>query len=579
VSTAILGINAYHGDAAAALIVDGRVTAAVAEERLNRVKHCGGFPAQAVAAVLAAGGVDARDLTTIAVGRNPVANFGHKLAYVLRRRPQRGLISDRAANQRQLLALRRQVARACDLPPDALRRLQLDFVEHHRAHAASAYYAAGHDDATVLTVDGFGDFVSTAWGWGRGLDLALAGRIYFPHSLGMFYQAVTQFIGFTHYGDEGKTMGLAPYGQPRFREQLLRFLQLRRDGRFALQADAFRHGGAAIGHQWAGGTPHVGVLYSEWWQRVFGAPRPPDEPLTERDRDLAASAQAVLEETVLRLIAAHCPGRRLVLAGGVALNSVLNGEIARQTPFAAPFVFPAAGDDGLAVGAALAAFVRRRRQRPQVDAVPLWGPAYTARDCERRARRVLADTPTKIRRLPRAKLVEAVADRLAAGKVVGWFQGGAEFGPRALGARSILADPRDAAMRERLNARIKRRESFRPFAPAVPVEMAPAWFEHALPSPAMLHVLPVRSDKRSLIPAVTHVDGSARVQTVDREEHPRFWALLHAFGRRTGVPVLLNTSFNEQEPIVCTPEEAIACFQRTDMDVLVLETTLIERVD
>lgn len=579
--TAILGLNAYHGDAAAALMIDGHVVAAIAEERLNRDKHCAGFPTLAIARVLADAGVSPEQLTAIAVGRDRRAHRGRKLAYAALHAAS---VARWAGSQRRVRAAladpRPAVAAACGLNPTALAHVPVDSIEHHSAHAACAFYASNHKKAAVFTADGFGDFVSTTWGVGAGTQIQIAGRVFFPHSLGVLYQAATQFIGFKHFGDEGKTMGLAPYGTDRFVGTLRDAVRLQRDGSFRLNLSWFRHPQVGGGGPWLAGAPTFPDLFSDRWLQAFGPPGIPGEARNERDADVAYAVQAVLEEVL-----AHVFGtwqrrtglQHATFAGGVALNGVANGKLARLSGFETVSVFPAAGDDGLAVGAAWASYVRRSGQRPAAVAVPLWGPRFTdvAAACDLAA---AAATPgVHVERLDHDTVRERAADALAAGRIVGWFRGAMEFGPRALGARSILAHPGDAATRERLNARIKRREPFRPFAPAVLLSAAKEWFVDPPHSPAMLHVVPVQPQVRTHLAAVTHVDGSARIQTVDPAEHPQFAALLTAFAQRTGIPVLLNTSFNENEPIVCTPQEALDCFLRTDMDALALEDVWIHR--
>lgn len=578
----ILGLNAFHGDAAAAILRNGEVIAAVAEERLNRIKHASGFPALAVKKVVDMAGIDPGQICAIAVGRDGRAHRWRKLAFVARYRPAlKTAILPRLTQRRRIQNAKALTAAALGVPIADLAKTKLINIEHHLAHAASAFWGSSYPRAAILTADGFGDFVSTAWGLGSGTSIDLQQRVFYPHSLGVLYQAVTQFIGFPHYGDEGKTMGLSPYGQPTFVAQLRQMLRLTAAG-FELNPAFFTHVRQGVATTWEGATPDVGPLFNERWLPLFGAPRPKGGPQTQREADLAMSVQVVLEEALFHLldrVHAATGESRLCLAGGVALNCVFNGKIALRSRFKESFVFPAAGDDGLAIGAAWAYWAQLSGQRPKPVSVPLWGPSYPQiKRSQLRLHELEHNRQFRLSELEFEQIIERVAAALAQGKIVGWFKDGAEFGPRALGARSILADPRGQNTKDRLNKRIKHREPFRPFAPAVLAERVADWFEQVVDSPAMLHAIQVRADKRERIPAVTHVDGSGRVQTVAADTHPHFYRLIAAFEKLTGVPILLNTSFNENEPIVCTPQEALDCFLRTDMDLLAMETLLFERV-
>jgi len=574
----ILGINLFHGDASCALLSGGRIISAVTEERLNRIKHSAGFPELSVREVLRIAGADPRDLDGIAVGRNPRAHLIRKFTYSIR---HPGLFPHSLRRTREGTKLRRIryfLHRVFEgkLPL----RTPLFFFEHHLAHAASAFFGSPFETAWILTLDGFGDFVSILIARGEGTKIQPVFRLFYPHSLGILYQAVTQFIGFPHYGDEGKTMGLAPYGDPSsIKEFSHLYTILPHPPYFQLNAPWFSHFRKGIAVDFATEQPRVPILYNELWEKTFGPPRSPGDPLTAREENLAASVQKALEEAVFMILKdlfQKWPCPNLCLAGGVALNSVLNGKIPFFTPFSAPYVFPAAGDDGLAVGSAFLAHLKITGSRPEPVTVPLFGPAYSENDCFKAVRKLLPQQRV-VRIADPGERNRRIAESLAERKIVGLFSGPMEFGPRALGGRSVLADPRDPGMKDRLNQRIKRRESFRPFAPAILREHVKEWFVTDLESPAMLHVIPFLSEKRALVPAVVHVDGTGRLQTVRKEEHPRFYDLLQAFYEKTGIPLLLNTSFNENEPIVCTPEDAIQCFLRTDLDILVLEDLWIER--
>jgi carbamoyltransferase len=529
---AILGLNAYHGDAAAALVVDGELVAAAEEERFNRVKHSAGFPRQAAAWCLAQAGLPAAD--QVAVG-----------------------------------CLERSV------PADPRTELGFEaewhFVEHHLAHLASSFLVSGFEDAAVLSVDAFGDGVSTMLAEGRGPSLEILDRVAFPHSLGVLYTAVTQWLGFPRYGDEGKVMGLAPYGSPRFTDELHRLVRPSGD-LFELDLDYFTHHEHPLELTWAEGSPTVGRLFSAKLEELLGPARQPEAELTSHHEDVAASLQGVLEEHYLRLARAlweRTKLPRLCLAGGVALNAVANGRILRETPFEEVFVQPAASDSGTAIGAA---FHVAGRQGFVLEHA-YWGPSYSDGECTA----ALAAAEMEGEHLDEEELCAVVAERIAAGDVVGWFQGRMEFGPRALGDRSILADPRRHEIKDVLNARIKHREPFRPFAPSVLAEKAADWFEQDHPSPFMVLVYRTRADKRELIPGVNHVDDTGRLQTVTRGANPRYHRLIREFERRTGVPMVLNTSFDENEPIVMTPADALETFRRTRIDLLVLGSLVVRR--
>jgi len=580
--TLVLGINAFHADAAAALILDGEILGAVEEERFRRIKHWAGFPSQAIAWCLADAGVRLEDVDHIAINSLPGAHRWRKVAYTLARRPDPRFLWRRWRNKRERAGLPQQLAAAF---PGSTPKAQLHFVEHHRAHLASAFYASPFPRAAVISVDGFGDFASGAWGYGEGTDLQLDGQIWFPHSLGAFYTAITQYLGFPHYGDEYKVMGLAPYGRPTHLEQMRRIVRLQDDGTYRLDLSYFRHATEDLPHQWSQGTPVVGSHWSGALEDLLGPARRPQEPLEQRHHDIARSAQAMYEEAFFHLLRAlhrSHPVEAVCIAGGCGANSVANGKVTVSTPFRQVWVQAAAGDAGGALGAALAVWhelggARSAPMRTAYLGSRGDGDSVTAMLERADIRRQLDEAGCTIRTLPEDGLCEEVAQAIGDGLVVGWFDGRMEWGPRALGHRSILGDPRRADMKDILNRKIKRRESFRPFAPSVLREAVPEWFERDGDVPFMMQVYPIREEKRSLIPAVTHVDGSGRLQTVNEQDNGRYYRLIRAFAARTGVPMVLNTSFNENEPIVCTPEQALDCFLRTRMDVLVLGDHLIRR--
>ncbi len=576
----IAGINMFHADAAAVLVRDGVLIAAVEEERFRRVKHWTGFPAQALAWCLKQGGMSLADVDHVAINQDNWANLAGKLKFVLSRPPSRQLLLDRWRNRRARASLPDLIARA--FPGEAFRG-RVHRVEHHLAHLSSAFHVSPFREAALLSIDGFGDFASAAWGAGTDMDIRIDGRIDFPHSLGIFYQAMTQYLGFPHYGDEYKVMGLSAYGAPAHKDAMRRIVTTGTDGRYALNLDYFRHHREPVAHVTQAGAPEFDDLFSAELEDLLGPRRRAGEALTPRHRDIACSVQAIYEEALFNLLNAlqHSTGMmQLALAGGCAMNSSANGKIARMTAFRQVYVPPAAGDAGGALGAAFAVWHRlggaRRFRMDSAD----WGPSFSRDEIARE----LAATSDALREASCVVadighddvLCHHVARAIADGQVVGWFQGGCEWGPRALGHRSILCDPRRADMKAVLNEKTKRREAFRPFAPSILREEAGAWFEEDGEVPFMSQVFQVRPEKRTLIPAVTHADGSGRLQTVVRGG-VLFRRLIEAFRDLTGVPMLLNTSFNESEPIVCTPREALDCFLRTKMDSLVMGPFVIER--
>ncbi len=574
--TSILGLNAYHGDAAAALVVDGELVAAVEEERLNRVKHCAGFPALAAKWCLEDAGIAPEALDHVAVGRDPKANIGAKVIRTLMHPTSPRFLRARLENASRVRDVRGQLAEALGIPHERL-RATMHSVEHHQAHVASAFFVSPFEEAAVLSVDGFGDFASTMLAVGRGNRFEVLDRVLFPHSLGMFYAAVTQWLGFPKYGDEGKVMGLAPYGDPdRYRQQLRQVVHPSGDV-FELELEYFLHHKEGVDMTWDEQTPTIGRLYSDRLVELLGPVREPGSELATEHEDVAAALQAVFEEVylhVVRRLAERTGTTALCLAGGVALNAVANGMIRTETPFEEVYVQPAAGDSGTAVGAAFHVWNQELgNRRGYVMDHAYTGPGYSDDECAEAAR----SAGFAPERLDDDALVEMVAERIAAGDVVGWFQGRMEFGPRALGNRSIVVDPRRDDMKDILNARIKHREAFRPFAPSILAHTAGDWFEQDYTSPFMIMVYKTRAEKREQIPAVNHVDDTGRLQTVEEHVNQRYFRLIEAFERRTGVPIVLNTSFNENEPIVMTPAEALDTFAKTKMDMLVLGNNVIRR--
>jgi carbamoyltransferase len=560
----ILGISAHYHDAACCLLRDGELVAAAEEERFSRVKHDPRLPWRAFRYCLEEGGITLADVDCVAYYENPQKKLSRQIWMALS--PE----SSGAIRQRVLARLPSRVDRV----EREIRGLlgytgRLEVFDHHESHAASSFFYSGFEEAALLTVDGVGEWATTAYGRAAGASLDLFEEVSFPSSLGFLYSAITSYLGFEVNDGEYKVMGLAPYGEPRYVDEVRKLVARGAGGQYRLSLEYFDF-------------LRRDRMYSDRLIELFGEPpRAPESELLAFHHDVARSAQVVLEEILLDL-ATYLHGRvgsaNLCTAGGVALNCVANSRILRDGPFERLFVQPAASDAGGCLGAAALAHVRLTGERPAQGRLHhmYWGPAAAADDVAA----LLAGTalhPLDCRGRP-DELLAATVDRLAAGKVVGWLHGRMEFGPRALGARSILADPRGAGMRDRINALVKMRESFRPFAPAVLAERAGEHFAIDHPSPFMLETCPVSSPLD--LPAITHVDGSARLQTVDPAASPRFAALLARFAERTGCPVLLNTSFNVRgEPIVCTPEDALLCFARSGIDALVLEDFLIDRED
>jgi carbamoyltransferase len=565
----ILGLNAYHPGASAALLVDGIPVAAVAEERLNRIKYYGKFPTRAVGLCLEMAGLTLSDVDAVAVGRDSSANLARKIDYTLRHPSKLLNLMQIKAKTDRFDDLRMTLASECGAELGRL-RFSVHHVEHHLAHTASAYFCSPWEHCAGITIDGSGDFVTCLMSECTGSGIRALRRIYVPHSLGSLYTAVCQFIGFESYGDEGKVMGLAPLGTDRYAERFREMVTLTRTG-IELAGRYFLPFGANQGIRLDDrGELVIDRLYSDLFVRHFGAPRVPHSEITQRDRDLAFGLQKRFEQAymhLLTLLHGLVPVDRVALAGGCALNSVANGKLLEQTPFHHTEIHPASGDEGLALGAALytSNVILAEGTRWQMRSAAL-GPEYGAAAIAQ----ALTGAGIAHEPLDREELLRQTATEIAGGKVVGWFQGRMEWGSRALGNRSILAHPGLATMKDTLNSRIKHREWFRPFAPSVLVERQGEIFEQDHPSPFMLHVYKIRPAWRDRLCAVNHVDDTGRLQTVSREEHPLYYDLILACERQTGLPVVLNTSFNENEPIVCTPEEAIDCYLRTRMDVLAI---------
>ena len=589
----ILGINAYHADASACLVKDGVMVAAVEEERFRRVKHWAGLPTVAVRACLNQAGIEISAVDHIAINRNPGANLLKKALYAFSKRPGLTVLKDRLKNISKVHDIKNELETGLWFESGAI-KATVHNVEHHRAHLASSFLVSPFESAAVASVDGFGDFVSTMVGRGEGTRVEVLDRVTFPHSLGLFYLAMTQYLGFPGYGDEYKVMGLAAYGKPEYLDAMRRVVRLKDKGRFELNLDYFLHHSEGVSMIWESGAPVIGKVFSDELVNLLGPPRGKDEAVTGRHENLAASLQAMYEEAffhILNDLYGRTNQKTLCLAGGCALNSVANGQISARTSFERLYVPPAAGDAGGAIGAAYAVWHEELgNPRSFVMDRADWGPEFGEAELREalggrgegegvRGEELKKQNCIVEEIEDEEKLCRRTAEEIAAGKVVGWFQGRMEWGARALGNRSIVADPRRPEMKDILNARIKRREPFRPFAPSILEEKVGDYFEQTGPSPFMTMTYRVKPDKRDVIPAPTHVDGTGRLQTVSREAQPLYWQLIKEFEGLTGVPVVLNTSFNENEPIVCIPAEALDCFLRTKMDVLVMGKWIVIRTE
>jgi carbamoyltransferase len=557
-------------------MADGKLIAAVEEERFNRIKHAAGFPIASIQYCLKSAGIKISEVDHIAISRKPSAHLHKKILFSLKQNPSASLIKDRLANASRVLDLKTLLSQGLQVDAGLI-HAKIHAVEHHRAHLASSFYLSPFDRAALLSVDGFGDFVSCMWGSGEGSRMRIDGWVAFPHSIGLLYTSITQFLGFMKYGDEYKVMGLASYGEPEYLDEMRKLLQAKNGLSFQMDLNYFLHHSQGVQMTWEAGYPEMSAVFSPKLSSLLGAARTAGESVERRHENIAASLQKYLEQVLfhqLNELYRRTKESALCMAGGVALNCVANGKITDQTPFRKIYIQPAANDSGTAIGAAFYvhhAVLNQPRSFQMIHAY--WGPEYS----EAEMQNAIRAGGFEYRKLETGELADWTAAKLSERKVVGWYQSRMEFGPRALGNRSILVDPRPPEMKDILNARIKHREPFRPFAPAIKEDKTSEYFEKSDPSPFMLMTYNVKYDKRNTIPAPTHVDGTGRLQTVNKDQNPLFWNLLDSFERRTGVPVLLNTSFNENEPIVNTPAEALDCFQRTHMDVLVMGPFVLEK--
>ena len=578
----IIGINAFHADSSACLIIDGKLISAVEEERFNRIKHWAGFPLESIKYCLRESNLNLSDIDHISINIDPKANYFKKILFLIKHRPSLKLIFNRFKKKKKYNSIREILNKEFN---GSNFNGQINNIEHHYAHLSSAFHVSPFEESCILSVDGFGDFASTAWGYGKNNKIKIDNKIHFPHSLGIFYQALTQFLGFKNYGDEYKIMGLAPYGKPTYVNQLRKILVTKPNGNFELNLDYFKFHKENFNYRWENGKVEIEDLYTDKIKTLLGPERIQGEDLTNFHKDLAHSTQKIYEEAFLNILNNlydKYQNDNLCIAGGCGMNSVANGKIKDNTKFKNIYVQAAAGDAGGAIGAAFATHYKiSNKKRVFKMKHAYWGTSFNDNqilDCLKKNEKIIKNQKCSFKLISKNnELNKIVANDISEGKVVGWFQGKMEWGPRALGNRSILGDPRRSDMKDILNLKIKRRESFRPFAPSILREHVSDWFENDDDVPFMMKVYQIKEDKRKNIPAVTHVDGSGRLQTVYQETNKKYYDLINEFYKLTNVPLVLNTSFNENEPIVSSPEEALSCFLRTKMDTLVMENYIIKR--
>lgn len=572
----ILGLNAYHGDSSACIYKDGILIAATEEERFRRIKHWAGLPTESIKFCLREAGIELEDVDYITISRDPAANRMKKILFALRKIRNVSRLASRFANMRKVGGIKKQIADAFGVKEESFPAKVFN-CEHHRAHLASTFFPSPFEESAIISIDGFGDFTSTMIGMGRGNKIEVYDSVIYPHSIGIMYTAFTQFLGFNNYGDEYKIMGLAPYGNPTLVDKVKDVIHFRKDGLFELNTRYFTHHTKGVKMSWEGGEPTIGALYSNYMVKQFGEPRKKRTALTQFHLDLAASVQTITEEVIFHMLnhlymRTGC--KNVCIAGGVAQNSAANGKILANTPFKNLYIPSAGHDAGTSIGSALFLY-HNQLDNPRTE--PVYSAYSGSRFDDEQIQQILDHKNIRYTKVTDDQLYDIVTDALLDGSVVGWFQGRAEFGPRALGNRSIIVDPRRNDAKDILNKKIKKRESFRPFAPSILEEFVKEYFECNDIVPFMEKVYPIRPEKHAIIPAVTHVDGTGRLQTVKKDVNPKYYGLIHRFYEKTGVPILLNTSFNENEPIVNTPQEALHCFMRTKMDMLVLGNYLVER--
>ena len=581
----ILGINAFHGDSSACILKDGVLIVAAEEERFRRIKHWAGFPVESITFCLEETGINISQVDYVTVSRNTKANFFHKIFHAMRYKVSIASILSRLNNLMRVSSIKKELSKAFNVPEKEI-NAKIYNIEHHRSHIASSFFASPFDKSAILSVDGFGDFTSTMFAFGENKRINVLDSVKYPHSLGLFYTAATQFLGFPNYGDEYKVMGLSGYGEAKYIHKLEEIIKTTDSGSFELNKNYFRHIKEGVEMTWENGMPQITSLFTNKWELLLGKARQEQENLEQIHLDIAASVQCLTENIIfhmLNYLHAKTRIKNICITGGVAQNSVINGKIIANTPFEEIYIPSAGHDAGTAIGSALYLYhhILGNDRLPSITHA-YSGSKFSNSDIVKWLQFVVKNIKyskanINYKEFDDKTLIDKVSDKLIDGGVIGWFQGRAEFGPRALGNRSILVDPRRQDVKDRLNGIIKEREGFRPFAPSILKEKVADYFEQSTDAPFMEKVFPIKKEKRKEIPAVTHVDGTGRLHTVDKKNSPKYHKLIERFEEKTGIPILLNTSFNENEPIVNKPEEALDCFLRTKMDMLVMENIIVEK--
>lgn len=572
----ILGLNIFHGDSSACIFKDDKLLVAIEEERLRRIKHWAGFPSMAIAACLKQTNISIEDIDHITISKDPSVNIINKIKHTLLKSRNFKAIFDRLIQANKVSSVKSLLAKEFGISENKI-KAEIHNIEHHRSHMASAFFASAFDEAAILSIDGFGDFSSTMIGVGKKNNIEVFDSVIYPHSIGAFYTAITQFLGFPNYGDEYKVMGLAPYGQAKYLHLMQDMIKLTDDGLFKLNEKYFKHSKSGVTMTWEGGAPFVEDMFSNYMIEKLGKNRLKNEELTQYHKDLASSAQKMTEIVIFHILN-HLYQRtkidKVCIAGGVAQNSVANGKIYLETPFKQVYIPSAGTDAGTAIGSALY-FYNKILGKERIK--PILNANLGIRFSEEEILNAIQSKNLKYKRYSDEEINEYIADMLIENKVIGWFKDASEFGPRALGYRTILTNPGNKDAVELLNLKIKKREKFRPFAPSILEDFVDDFFEQNESVPFMEKVFVIKKSKRELIPAVTHVDGTGRLQTVSKQINPKYYKMIYRFYEKSGLPLVLNTSFNENEPIVNSPEEAIDTYLRTNMDILVLENFIISR--
>ena len=575
-----LGLNAYHGDASACIFKDNIILAAAEEERFTRIKHAAGFPINAIKYCLDVADISINQVDHITINRNPKQKLLKKVLFASTKLFNLNFIKNRLKNLKKINSLKEEFEKHFQIKISS----KIHNIDHHTAHIASSVFFSGMKNSNFISVDGFGDFVSTVTGYFDGKKITKFNEVLFPHSLGLFYTAMTQYLGFMNYGDEYKVMGLAPYGKPKYIDKLREIISYDKKNLFRLNLKYFLHHLGNVEMTWLNGEPKIGKVFSNDLEKLLGKQRKKDEDLLQYHKDIAASTQKIFEEILIHIVNdlyEKNKNENLCISGGSGMNSVANGILFEKTKYNKIYIPPAPGDAGGSLGSAAYQINKINNSVTQFNDNPYLGPSYSddaiKKDIDDNMETIKKNL-IDINKFDKfEKLSLNISKELSNGKIVGFFNGRMEWGPRALGNRSILADPRNANIREILNVKIKRREKFRPFAPSILEEETKSWFETEDKVPFMSKVFQVRNEKKHLIPAVTHIDGTGRLQTVSKKYNPQFFNLINDFFKITNIPMLLNTSFNENEPVVCNPKEALDCFLRTKMDILVLGNYVLYR--